>query len=70
MLNREGQCEKEVCRDFLAPQVTGYFVLNDDFRYVVESESLEDNSMSISGIIYNTPVVPLPSDPGLFNSAP
>ncbi|GFS40332.1 nuclear transport factor 2 (NTF2) family protein with RNA binding (RRM-RBD-RNP motifs) domain-containing protein [Actinidia rufa] len=48
---------------FLAPQVTGYFVLNDDFRYVVESESLEDNSMSISGIIYNTPVVPLPSDP-------
>ncbi|KAI8019739.1 Nuclear transport factor 2 [Camellia lanceoleosa] len=48
---------------FLAPQEKGYFVLNDVFRYVEESESLEVNSMSVNGINDNTLVSPLPSDP-------
>ncbi|THG11951.1 hypothetical protein TEA_018250 [Camellia sinensis var. sinensis] len=48
---------------FLAPQEKGYFVLNDVFRFVEESESLEVNSMSVNGINDNTLVPPLPSDP-------
>ncbi|KAA8542556.1 hypothetical protein F0562_023708 [Nyssa sinensis] len=48
---------------FLAPQEKGYFVLNDVFRYIEESESLEISSLSVNGVGDNAPMAPLPSDP-------
>ncbi|KAI7984991.1 Nuclear transport factor 2 [Camellia lanceoleosa] len=51
---------------FLAPQKKGYFVLNDVFRYVEESESLEViNSMTVNNDINNNNATmsPLPLDP-------
>lgn len=35
---------------FLAPQSKGYFVLNDVFRYVDESESSETNMVTIAKV--------------------
>ncbi|XP_028075736.1 putative G3BP-like protein isoform X1 [Camellia sinensis] len=51
---------------FLAPQEKGYFVLNDVFRYVEESESLEViNSVTVNNGINNSNATmsPLPLDP-------
>ncbi|KAF8399605.1 hypothetical protein HHK36_015474 [Tetracentron sinense] len=49
---------------FLAPQDKGYFVLNDVFRYVEETKSLEINPVSVNGIEENAPTVPLiPDEP-------
>ncbi|CAI9111720.1 OLC1v1012011C1 [Oldenlandia corymbosa var. corymbosa] len=49
---------------FLAPQEKGYFVLNDVFRYVEESEPSEVNSVLANGAADNVPVTtPLTSDP-------
>ncbi|CAL5362393.1 unnamed protein product [Camellia sinensis] len=51
---------------FLAPQKKGYFVLNDVFRYVEESESLEViNSVTVNNGINNSnaSMSPLPLDP-------
>ena len=50
---------------FLAPQEKGYFVLNDVFRYVDESEPLEVNSMlDNDGVNDNIQMAPALSDPG------
>ncbi|CAL5441934.1 unnamed protein product [Camellia sinensis] len=51
---------------FLAPQEKGYFVLNDVFRYVEESESLEViNAVTVNNGINNSNATmsPLPLDP-------
>ncbi|KAK3029946.1 hypothetical protein RJ639_038174 [Escallonia herrerae] len=48
---------------FLAPQEKGYFVLNDVFRYVEESEPLETTSASVTGVIDSAPTAPLASEP-------
>ncbi|KAK2979647.1 hypothetical protein RJ640_015055 [Escallonia rubra] len=48
---------------FLAPQKKGYFVLNDVFRYVEESEPLETTSTSVNGVIDSAPTAPLASEP-------
>ncbi|KAA8541045.1 hypothetical protein F0562_025008 [Nyssa sinensis] len=48
---------------FLAPQEKGYFVLNDVFRYIEESESLENSSLSVNGVNDDDPTAPLPSEP-------
>ncbi|KAK2979645.1 hypothetical protein RJ640_015053 [Escallonia rubra] len=48
---------------FLAPQEKGYFVLNDVFRYVEESEPLETTSASVNGVIDSAPTAPLASEP-------
>ncbi|KAM7475689.1 hypothetical protein LguiB_022932 [Lonicera macranthoides] len=48
---------------FLAPQEKGYFVLNDVFRYIEESEQLEMKSASAGGINDSAPSAPLISDP-------
>uniref|UniRef100_A0A5B7CAF6 Putative ras GTPase-activating protein-binding protein 2 n=1 Tax=Davidia involucrata TaxID=16924 RepID=A0A5B7CAF6_DAVIN len=47
---------------FLAPQDKGYFVLNDVFRYVEESEPLESNTVTVNGID-DTPSVSRTPDP-------
>ncbi|XP_058193080.1 nuclear transport factor 2 [Rhododendron vialii] len=48
---------------FLAPQENGYYVLNDVFRYVDESQSLDFNSVSENGINDNTQLAPSMLDP-------
>ncbi|XAR51235.1 hypothetical protein NMG60_11005801 [Bertholletia excelsa] len=48
---------------FLAPQENGFFVLNDVFRYVEESDSLEVNSMPVNSFNDNPQMEPLLSDP-------
>ncbi|KAF6169161.1 hypothetical protein GIB67_038658 [Kingdonia uniflora] len=45
---------------FLAPQDKGYYVLNDVFRYVDESESRE--AVSVNGIIESTPTAIMTPD--------
>ncbi|KAL6973483.1 hypothetical protein U1Q18_027670 [Sarracenia purpurea var. burkii] len=50
---------------FLAPQENGYFVLNDVFRYVDESESLEVNSIPEKDIDDNTKMASSVLDPEL-----
>ncbi|ERN07552.1 ras GTPase-activating protein-binding protein 2 isoform X2 [Amborella trichopoda] len=47
---------------FLAPQDKGFFVLNDVFRYVDESEKLEGKSASTDGISETEPDSPLTSE--------
>ncbi|KAI8528789.1 hypothetical protein RHMOL_Rhmol12G0174800 [Rhododendron molle] len=48
---------------FLAPQENGYYVLNDVFRYVDESQSLDFHSVSENGINDNTQLAPSMLDP-------
>ncbi|XP_058081709.1 nuclear transport factor 2 isoform X2 [Magnolia sinica] len=48
---------------FLAPQDKGYFVLNDVFRYVDESESVEADPILVNGVAENTLSAPLTPDP-------
>ncbi|XAR51658.1 hypothetical protein NMG60_11006347 [Bertholletia excelsa] len=47
---------------FLAPQDKGYFVLNDVFRYVEDSEPLERNKATVNGI-HDAPVSSQMPDP-------
>jgi hypothetical protein len=49
---------------FLAPQEKGYFVLNDVFRYVGESESVGAVSVENNHIKESEPKAPLTIDPG------
>ncbi|GAB4840461.1 hypothetical protein Ancab_021230 [Ancistrocladus abbreviatus] len=53
---------------FLAPQVKGYFVLNDVFRYVDDTELLDGNAMTISYTV-DAGTVPLPLDPEASDSS-
>ncbi|CAK9147951.1 unnamed protein product [Ilex paraguariensis] len=48
---------------FLAPQEKGYFVLNDVFRYVEESDLLGTSSASVNGFYDSAPTAPLTSEP-------
>ncbi|KAF7130557.1 hypothetical protein RHSIM_Rhsim10G0048600 [Rhododendron simsii] len=48
---------------FLAPQDKGYFVLNDVFRYVEDSEPLESNKVIVNGI-HDAPLASITPDPG------
>lgn len=48
---------------FLAPQDKGYYVLNDVFRYIEESNTSQLNSISENVINENTEKVPMP-EPG------
>lgn len=48
---------------FLAPQDKGYFVLNDVFRYVEDSEPLESNKVVVNGI-HDAPLASITPDPG------
>ncbi|KAL3513030.1 hypothetical protein ACH5RR_025747 [Cinchona calisaya] len=48
---------------FLAPQENGYFVLNDVFRYVQESEPSDVNSVLPNGAADLPSAAPLASDP-------
>ncbi|KAE9449335.1 hypothetical protein C3L33_18745, partial [Rhododendron williamsianum] len=47
---------------FLAPQDKGYFVLNDVFRYVEDSEPLESNKVIVNGI-HDAPLASITPDP-------
>lgn len=49
---------------FLAPQDKGYYVLNDVFRYVEESETLPINSVPANGINESSQGGSLPVEPG------
>lgn len=53
---------------FLAPQDKGYFVLNDVFRFVEESESLQINSDSNNSINENALTVNVTQAPGWHSS--
>lgn len=50
---------------FLAPQVKGYFVLNDVFRCVNESGQLEINSKPVDCDSDSSPTAPMPTASGL-----
>lgn len=51
---------------FLAPQEKGYFVLNDIFRYIEESEALENISEPVNAVNEASQVAVLLSDPGII----
>lgn len=55
---------------FLAPQEKGYFVLNDIFRYVDESDESGIPSESVNGTDNDALTAQLASDPGLLVSLP
>ncbi|XP_028090404.1 putative G3BP-like protein isoform X4 [Camellia sinensis] len=47
---------------FLAPQDKGYFVLNDVFRYMEDSDPLESNKVTVNGM-HEAPLAPQMPDP-------
>ncbi|KAF9600928.1 hypothetical protein IFM89_014055 [Coptis chinensis] len=51
---------------YLTPQDKGYFVLNDIFRYVIEYETVESDTVAIAvnGVTENATSTPVTPDPG------
>ena len=62
LTGKDNMRRKFVQTFFLAPQDTGYYVLNDVFRYVEETTS--DGLSEMATVAHDTPSSALTQDPG------